>query len=67
MVKQMNHYFESTPEITSQALDSACVCVYARWLRLSWLGRRCTGDSSTVLHIALFTVSLVLTSSSFPY
>lgn len=62
MEKQMNHYsFESTPEISSQALDLACVCVYARWLQLSWLGRHCTGNSSTALHIALFTVSLILT------
>jgi len=59
---QMSHYpLDSSPEISSQAWDSACVCVYARWLRLSWLGRHCTGNSSTVLHIALFTVSLILT------
>lgn len=58
----MNHYsFESTPEISSQALDSACVCVYARWLWLSWLGGHCTENSLTVFHIALFTVSLILT------
>ena len=62
MEKHVNLYsFESPPEIPSQALDCACVCVYARWLGLSWLGWHCTGNGSTVLHIALFAVSLILT------